>query len=71
MDFATYGLLSVSWNLRKGLHSSAIDLFERIRILDDVPTGPAAKMLNDAHFDRFALVIANLRYQTIHRATEN
>ena len=44
-------------------HCAAIELFERVRILEYVPVGPTVEMLNYTHLDRLALVIADLDFE--------
>src|SRR5467141_4990869 len=63
VDFVAHRFLSARWNLHKEFHCAAIELFERIGILDDVPIRPAIEMLDDAHFNRLALVIAHLDFK--------
>src|SRR5439155_13582680 len=63
VDFVAHRFLSARWNLHREFYSAAIELFEGIRILDDVPIRPAIEMLDDAQFNRLALVIAHFDFK--------
>ncbi len=63
MDLVTNRFFSARWNLHKELHGAAIELLEWIGILDDVPIRPTIEMLDNAHFNRLALVIAHLHFK--------
>jgi hypothetical protein len=63
VNLVGHRFLAVGWNLHQELDRAAVELFEGIRILDDVPTRPAVKMLDDAHFDRVGFVIAHLHFE--------
>src|SRR6267378_2284144 len=56
-------LLCAGWNLGKELHRLAVELLERIRILDDIPACPAIEMFDYPDFDRRALVISHLDFK--------
>ena len=63
VDLVAHRFLSARGNPHKEFHSAAIELFERVRILEDVPTRPAVEILNYTHFDRLALVIAHFDFE--------
>src|SRR6266850_1192962 len=63
VDLVAHRFLSAGWNLHKELKCAAIELFEGIGILDEVPVRPAIEMLDEAYFNRVAFVIAHLDFK--------
>src|SRR5258708_35266907 len=63
VDLVADNFLSAGWNLNEELDRPAVELFERIGILEHVPVRPSIEVLNDTYFDRFALVVAGLDFE--------
>src|SRR5690242_8351988 len=63
VNLVSHDFLAVGRNLCGKFHRLAVNLFERVRVLDNVPARPTIEVLDNADFDGRGLVIANFDFK--------